>query len=473
MMDRSSTTATSSATAGIEVGGASGPAGDHAQLAMAADSPASGRHPLVARSWRRRKIARAVSAVLVVLALVAGFGWGWILSTPKIEDLMARGVAAFDNDNNAELARVIEDLEHRATPPHQLALLRGLLDLRLHRDQAALTQLAKARDHESTRAIAFRAAGEVLARQQRISDALLAFRQAVTFAPDDLEAYRWLAALCYDVGAMEDARVALEAIERLAPKDYQPTRLKALIFKDYERFTEAVAAYEQCLKKQPPAEQLAEIRLEYAEALMLQRRFDHALEVLRSLPPSKERTEREADCLRQLGQTAAAQTLLEGLLTEAQVSTRALLMLANLYQAESQPDRAREVLERAREQSPQNYEIHQQLASVYRLLGDSAAADDAAARGTQLRSARQQFSELHQTAIDKPLDAPLRVQLGQLAEEIGEPDLARDWYRAALGLDPKNEVARRQLAALDDGGDNENRGGLASPRKAGLRPSGR
>ena len=49
---------------------------------------------------------------------------------------------------------------------------------------------------------------------------------------------------------------------------------------------------------------------------------------------------------------------------------------------------------------------------------------------------------------ERPHDAGVRYELGRLCVDLGKPDLAASWYRAALACDPKHEAARIGLRAL-------------------------
>src|SRR5204863_9769317 len=91
------------------------------------------------------------------------------------------------------------------------------------------------------------------------------------------EPHRWLAAIHYDLGAMNDALGALDQLIRLRPDDFSPHHLLGQIFLDQERFAEAMLHHRQALKSGPPGNRIAEISLDLTRALVRQRSYAEAL----------------------------------------------------------------------------------------------------------------------------------------------------------------------------------------------------
>jgi hypothetical protein len=58
------------------------------------------------------------------------------------------------------------------------------------------------------------------------------------------------------------------------------------------------------------------------------------------------------------------------------------------------------------------------------------------------------MSALNEQAERAPHDADVRCRLGRLCVDLGKPELAASWYRAALACDPKHAEARLGLNAL-------------------------
>ena len=56
-----------------------------------------------------------------------------------------------------------------------------------------------------------------------------------------------------------------------------------------------------------------------------------------------------------------------------------------------------------------------------------------------LRAKRERFSNLHIEAVSEPDTADTRYELGKLALELGEGQLAIAWFNAALSIDPQHE----------------------------------
>jgi hypothetical protein len=86
-------------------------------------------------------------------------------------------------------------------------------------------------------------------------------------------------------------------------------------------------------------------------------------------------------------------------------------------------------------------------AVALRALGRRAEAERDVDRSTALKEAQSTMVNLCGVASQRPADSGVRIRLGRLCEVLGNPSVAAMWYRAALACDPRNEEARRALAA--------------------------
>src|SRR5690606_3901336 len=108
-------------------------------------------------------------------------------------------------------------------------------------------------------------------------------REAVALDDKQADAHRWLAATYFDLGAMHDAQRHLATVSELAPDDPRPSRLRGLIYKDYEKYTRAVEEYEETLRRQPDQK---DVLFELAFCLAKLRQLDRALALLRDCEPT-------------------------------------------------------------------------------------------------------------------------------------------------------------------------------------------
>ena len=109
-----------------------------------------------------------------------------------------------------------------------------------------------------------------------------------------------------------------------------------------------------------------------------------------------------------------------------------------------------DLLERAAAAHPGNFEILFQLVKALRLAGRAAEADVKSARLAELEKLVDEFAKLNAIAFSDLGNADLRFQLGQLAQQIDRPELARIWLEAALAINPDLVSARNLLKELKE-----------------------
>jgi Flp pilus assembly protein TadD len=109
---------------------------------------------------------------------------------------------------------------------------------------------------------------------------------------------------------------------------------------------------------------------------------------------------------------------------------------------------AEESFSAAVEHHPIESEPHYQLAGVYQLQGRIAEAEAELATMKRVQAIWREFSDVHEAAMIDLTTAELRQRLGDLATQLGKPELARRWYEAALSLDPHLKSAREALIEL-------------------------
>ena len=126
----------------------------------------------------------------------------------------------------------------------------------------------------------------------------------------------------------------------------------------------------------------------------------------------------------------------------------ALVVRASIHIEQQQPEAAVKLLERAVEQRPTDYLANFRLSQALRTVGETERASVVAKRAEELKLMRERFSQLHQDATARPLDAEVRYQLGELAMELEMPELAVTWLRVAIQLDPQHAQAAELLKRL-------------------------
>lgn len=369
-----------------------------------------------------------------------------------------------------------------SAPPTQADWELAMQDLDIHKDEAAATYILRSFGHEnlqSPRAILqgrlFLDAQKLMAARQAFGEALPSSRfapiaqfwlGAVNYAmtntqaaeqywlqsleglPDDPSVHRSLSMLYYDRGAIDRAVHHLQAVAKLDPKDARPLRLLGLIHKDYERYAEAADYYRQALTRGLSAQPREQVRLELVECLLKTREYDEGLKVLENASMTYDAVALKAECLIGLGRSSDAIADLDELLAKDNQHFPSLMSRASIYMEQRQYPEAIALLRRAIDIHSSDYLAHFRLAQSLRSAGQADEAKQEAARADEIKLMRERFSKLHQDANERPDDAEVRYEIGQLAEKLNLPEMAAIWYKASLALQPTHEGARKRLEAL-------------------------
>jgi tetratricopeptide (TPR) repeat protein len=251
--------------------------------------------------------------------------------------------------------------------------------------------------------------------------------------PDDVDTHRALATLYYDQGAWASAVAHLLAWGRLDPGDGRPFRLVGLIYKDLEQDKAAVPAYREALGRRLTDAVGREVRAELAECLTRLSHYDEALRVLDELGPagSSALVALRAECVWGLGDAAKARALLNGALARERGSAALLRLRARIHAAEAEWSEASELLARAVAADPNDMRSRYQLAQAYEALGRTAEAAAERAKLATIQAKQKRLNELVSAAADRPWDAAPRRELAGLCRDLGRPDVAASWERAA------------------------------------------
>jgi tetratricopeptide (TPR) repeat protein len=324
-----------------------------------------------------------------------------------------------------------------------------LLLVREGRFANALRELEAAAQNDATAVEAWTAAAASYYALGQFRDAVNVARLALNRDEEALDARRWLAAALYDLGITPEAVIQLKLISAQAPADPRPERLLGLINKDNEQFAEAVAHYRESLRRNSRQADRVIVLTELAEALVRLSQFEEAIDVLRNCDQSATVLAVEAECLKNLGQTADAEKRLLLAIERDPGHFSARMQLGTLYLLQSQPERAVRVLEEAVQIVPSSSQARFQLSQAYIRYGDSEKAEAELQRMRVNQAVEREYTDLHEAAARQPDDVQVRYQMGILAKKLGKPELARLWFRAALALDRGHSDALAALAAME------------------------
>jgi tetratricopeptide (TPR) repeat protein len=344
------------------------------------------------------------------------------------------------------------ELRAQEGPSLRVQLLEGMRDLRIGRWADAARNLKAASADREMRPVALGLLGEAHYRQGRLLQAERVLQAALSLDPRQTTARRWLAAAYYDLGANDLALEQLSLISEQDAADPRPFRLRALIYKDFERFQEAIDQYGEALNRHPEQSVRRQIVPELAACQIKLRRYEDALQSLADAPETAETLALRATCDYALDrQEPARQAIAAALALDGRHFESLSLSGRMALDAGDLPASAR-YFEAAINVRPAEYEVRYQLAGVYRRLGRAAEADAQIDEMERLQKLRKEFTELHYQAFRDTQDAELRYRLGELARQLDKPDLAATWFEAALALDPAHPKAAGALEELKSAG---------------------
>jgi predicted Zn-dependent protease len=193
---------------------------------------------------------------------------------------------------------------------------------------------------------------------------------------------------------------------------------------------------------------------ELAETLIDgQAAYQAALEVLAQRAATDQHLPRlaalRAECLWGLGRATEAARVLDDAMQREAVPLRALVVRAQMFLADDQPQSALPWLEKAIQRDPHDVKSRQQLMQVYRQLGDQPRAEQHQHLLDESRGYKTQLTKLHEAAARRPWDDGIRYEIAELCLKINRPVEAKMWLQAALACNRDNTQARQLLEQLD------------------------
>jgi tetratricopeptide (TPR) repeat protein len=299
----------------------------------------------------------------------------------------------------------------------------------------ALTELGQVQDQGDLGLDAVALAGQCLLHLNQHHDAEQAFRLVLARRPDDADAYRGMAAIYYDQGALGRAVAELEQVARLDREDGRPHRLMGLIYRDLGQPDAAIAYYREALRRKLGGRVAQEVRVELAGVLARAAAYGEGLEVLNgcdeeTAATSEARTLR-AECLWGNGDTSTALALLDQVLADKPNEVLPLVLRARIHIGAGEDREAAALLERAVAINPGCADCRYQLALAYRGLGRTRDAAEQQRLADQVVAEQKEMARLNDEANQRPWDAEVRRRLAALCEQRGKPDEAAMWLKAA------------------------------------------
>ena len=357
-------------------------------------------------------------------------------------------VAAVDRGDFSEAERIRVEL----STDSQYNVLATAITALILTKQNKLDEAMRATEEISTVPVmqgeSYVIAGEIFQRQNRLSNAIGAFESGLKLDPNHARTHRLLGKTYYDTGAMRFATDHLRKAAELDPSDVGSLLLSEQIFQDYEQYEEAIRDCRTLLTRSVSEDAKNFIRIKLAECLLAIRQLDQARAALKDCPDSLRVTATQAAIEESAGNTEEALKLAESVLKRVPNDRTTGLIVGRILVVRRDWNPALTLLKRMTDSAPYD---HESRLLYGRALVGSGAKDEGEQqiqRATDLKNTFLKFADLHQDAIVRPEDAALRVEIGRTAEQLGKLNLAKQWYRAAVGLDNQNAEALSSLERL-------------------------
>jgi tetratricopeptide (TPR) repeat protein len=387
--------------------------------------------PCVPKTVNRRYPVGILAAIVIVL----GLGIVVVIANqygPEASYRRGRqGLYAGDRDAvQRESKRLMDTVGYEAKG----YLLQGLACAQSGKPGEAIQWLEKASLSKPLTVEAATAAAGCFYSMGRYLETIDAAHAALALDDSHVEARRWLAASYYDLGATSHAEIELERVSKEAPRDPRPDRLMGLIAKDAEQYTKAIKHYLESLERDPRHPDRDKILLELVEAQVKDGKFEDALVTLGQCQRSPATLTWTAEAERGLGRLDKAGQSVQEAIDLDRKFFPAKLSLGKLLMDQGRVEDAASVLANAAEMEPHNSQVHFELSQAFRSLGKNEQADAELARMREIQVLHRQFTDLHVVATEQPMNADARDRLAELARQLGKPQLAQTWIRAAAAI---------------------------------------
>ena len=375
------------------------------------------------RKRPRRLLAGAALCGAVVAAV--------LLSRPPRQSPQEAYDQAVDAVRNGSSIQITPAIRLLLEQPQEFndhaTLLLALVSLRQGDFDQTLTQLATIPPTSPVRPDALRFAGEALYHQKLVVPAETTFKLLRSEYPEYTDAYRWLGAIYYDLGAYEIAINNLETVMAQDPTDFQAPRAIAGMLKDFERYSETLEYYEMALARGIEGRTRHQVIAEFAESLISLHKYDAALELLErhSIPPGTQPL--AAECYLNLGDQDKAWSFLEAAST---LPARSLLR-AQILGTQGELEDALAELADLLEKNPHHVEARYQAANLLKRLGRHNDAEEYMTKWQESLELTTQLNTLNRRATRQPFDAELRIELSNVCKALGKHELADMWKQAA------------------------------------------
>ncbi|HAN97901.1 MAG TPA: hypothetical protein DCQ98_10925 [Planctomycetaceae bacterium] len=371
---------------------------------------------------------------------------------------VARAMMALDNNDPTTVEAELKALKETESGTRYAEFVAGVILMRRNQYDQALEMFGRAQEISELAVQCYILSAEALIRSPTPdpASAVGLLNRAISIEPDAVDAHRWLADIFYNQGLDSLAVVHLRRVAELDPSDFRAPWKMGLMNFDFQDWQGALGHFDQALACNPPLPIQVQILLGKARSLVKLARFEEARAILVS-PIFTEVTDPQiraqadvtlAQCEFDAGRGDEALRLVRTVLERNPTDLEALTIKGMVELDKRNPAVAAQTLRTAVNVDPYDYLARYQLSLALQAAGEVDAARNEAAEANRLKALREEFSQLHEEADVRPGDVPIRLRLGEVALELGQPEMALNWYRAVQTLEPENPQAARRIDEL-------------------------
>jgi predicted Zn-dependent protease len=392
--------------------------------------PDLGRTGFMSRWLTRRRLV----CLLLVLLAASAAAWWYRNTRPRYR--LQRGQEAA-RDKDFFKAEQYVALLHEAGAEDHSRLLAAEIELQKVHPQLALDQVSFLKEQSPlrTEGLVIAARSYLMLGRRRIALELL--QTVLDRQPDHIDAHRWLATIFYDQGDYSRTVPHLQEVARLDSRDAAPHRLIGQIYRDLEEPDEAVAAYQESLRRlrayrqhHPHPIDEDEVRAELASCLLKQFRDADVIAVLKGVD-TPEAIVYRAEAMIALAQESEADSMLDDALARFPGDGGLMRLRGERYRMVGQPAKAADLLEQVIAKDPRDFRSRSQLAQAYEELGRSADAVEQRSKALEAQKLVAEIHDRNKEAMNNPWDPIPRYRLAELSEQMGRKELAKMWREAA------------------------------------------
>lgn len=408
-----------------------------------ADSPPADPSPASASRPHWAWWLAGLTCGLLALGLL---GPGWFQASPAPERRVAAGLEQLAAGvlDEAQLQPLVELVRNNPRMRGLGPLFEGALATAQGRPEEGLRLLHQFDPGAVSRVPLLMALGQTLQALGKSHDAAQVYQEVLKHDKRSLKARYALSEYWYQRGAITRAMDELEQITRLDSRQVRAWTELGQHSLDFGLVPQAERFLRNALASEPEAEIRRQICLELGQCLFLQHDFVGALELFDEAVPGPVTAALRAEVLAALGREEESRTALAEAQKLGPADRTVRLATARLSLQWSQPREALAAMQAGVEENPLDRDFQFQLAQAWSALGETSQADAARARFADLDLLADRYSELNTQAGDRPNDIPLRLELAELAEQLGRIPQAASWRRAARLIEQERQAPARR-----------------------------